>query len=230
MATTWINRGHLYAPHVTPVIADVNFIVAPANTGGLGVTNVNGQAVANVFMNTTATPGKGPNGQLNPNPAAGNILIQMADNYTRLYSMSATFQSPLSGTNLAVNATALTVGAAYVISVLGTSTAADWLALGVPSGVTPAVGVSFIAKVTGSGSGSGQVQVPATAGSNIDHLEIVGTPQLSLGPNPLGPSPNVGGWILLSAQKANALTAPATGTRIYIEMYLNQSSVTVDND
>lgn len=199
MATTWINRGHLYAPHVTPVIADCRFTVTPTN--GLGITALKGQAVQNVFMHTSTTPSAGPNGLVNPNPAAGIIMVQLADNYTQIYGCDATISSPNSGTPILVIASgaALSVGSLYVITLLGTSTAADWIALGVPRGVTPAIGVAFVALATGAGTGSGAVQAPATAGSAIDHVELVGSPTTMLGPVPVGGSPNVGAWIMLRA-------------------------------
>ncbi len=197
MSTTWINRGHMYAPHVTPVIADCSFTVTATN--GLGITNLKGQAAQNVFMHTSTTPARGNNNVLNPNPEAGVILVQLSDNYTRLYDVGATITSPNSGTPIAILASGanLTLNRLYVITVLGTSTAADWLALGVPPGITAAVGVHFIAKATGAGVGSGSVQVPATAGSAIDHVELVGLQSNMLGPVPVGGSPNVGGWVML---------------------------------
>lgn len=226
MSTTWINRGHFYAPHVTPVLADVTFTVASTNTNGLGITSLKGQAVANVFMHTTQTPGRGPNGQLNPNPAAGYILVQLADNYSQSYLQLNSITTPNSGSNV----TATTAGLAYTITGLGTATAAQWLAAGVPPGVTPAVGVSFIAKATGTIGGSATVQVPLTAHSGIDHMETVGVTNLSLSPKPVGGSPNVGGWILLACLLDTALTAPTDGTVISLGAYLNQSSVTVKGE
>lgn len=208
MSTTWINRGHLYAPHVTPVIADCRFTVTPTN--GLGITALKGQAAQNVFMHTSTTPSAGPNGLINPNPAAGIIMVQLADNFTQLYGVTATITSPLSGSSLNVDLSdaALTVGALYVITALGTTTAADWKALGVPSGVAAAVGVSFVALAVGVGVGTGTVQAPAAAGSAIDHVELVGSPTLMLGPTPVGGSPNVGAWVMLRTM-AKTVTAGA---------------------
>jgi hypothetical protein len=221
MGTTWINRGHFYVPHVTPVLADLNFIVDSANGNGLGIRSLKGQAVQNVFMHTTQTPGKGPNGKLNPNPAAGYILIQLADNYTRAYGGFTSIIPPLSGTPL----TSTTAGLAYVIVSLGTATAAQWLAAGVPPGVTPAVGVSFIAIQTATIGGAAAVEVPAA--SSIDHTETIGDSNLSLGPTPVGGSPNVGGYVLLQCLLAGTVTAPADGTVLSVCLYLNQSSVKV---
>lgn len=234
MSTTWINRGHLYAPHVTPVIADCSFTVTPTN--GLGITGLTGQAAQNVFMHTSTTPSAGPNGLLNPNPANGIILVQLSDNFTRIYETTATFVSPNSGASLNVDLSdaALTVGALYVITALGTTTSADWRALGLPAGVAPAVGASFIAAAVGVGVGTGTVQAPATSGSTINHIEMVGSPHLMLGPTPVGGSPNVGAWVMLRTLAATSSsvttlinTAPAAGTKIKLTMYLNQSSVTV---
>lgn len=234
MSTTWINRGHLYAPHVTPVIADLAFTVD--NTNGLGITGLVGQAAQSVFMHTTTTPSRAPNGQLNPNPEVGVILVQLSDNFTRVYSAIPTIVSPNSGSSLNVDASdaALTVGKLYVIQTLGTTTAADWRALGLPAGIIPAVGASFVALVTGSGTGTGTVQLPAAAGSTINHIEMVGKPHLMLGPTPVGGSPNVGAWVMLRTLAATnsttttlVNTAPAAGTVIKLALYLNQSSVTV---
>lgn len=214
----------MYAPHVTPVLADCNFVVDSTNGNGLGVRNQKGQAVANVFMHTTVTPGRGTNNQLNPNPAAGYILIQLADNYTRSYGGMTSIIAPVSGTPL----TATTAGNAQIIVSLGTATAAQWLAVGVPPGVTPAVGVAFIATASATIGGAATVEVPGS--SLIDNIQPVGNANLSLGPAPLGPSPNVGGWLLLQCLAANTLTAPADGTVISITSYLNQSSVLVKGE
>lgn len=236
MSTTWINRGHFYVPHVTPVLVDCLFTVAAADTGGLGITGLKGQGVQNVFMHTSSTPGKGPNGVLNPNPAAGYILVQLADNFMRYYGGFTQLHSPNSGSSLNVDASdaALTAGSFYIIVTLGTSTAADWLALGVPPGVTPAVGVGFVALVTGAGAGTGTVQLSAAAGSGISHIEIVSDPQLSINPIPVGGSPHVGGWLYYKSLGATnsstttlVATAPAAGTIIHMAFYLSQSSVKV---
>lgn len=234
MSTTWINRGHFYCPHVRPILVDCNFVVASADTGGLGITSLKGQGIQNVFMHTSQTPGKGPNGLLNPNPQSGVIMVQFADNYQRFYSMYSSLQVPLSGTPLNVDASdaALTAGDVYVIQSLGTSTAEDWLALGVPPGVTPAVGVSFVALVTGAGTGTGTVEAPAAAGAGIFSIAMVGNSNLSIGPIPVGGSPNVGGFVNLACYKDSAadaptLAAPADGTLISLSFYMNQSNVVV---
>ena len=227
MSTTWINRGHLYAPHVTPVLVDCNFVVDSTNGNGFGVRSLKGQGVQSLFMHTTATPGRTDNGQLNPNPAAGYIAVQLSDNFTRYFGGFSGQVSPVSGSPITITA-GLTLGVAYTIVSLGTSTAADWLAVGLKPGVTPAIGASFIATATGAGAGTGAVE--STVASGIDHIEVVGDPNTTLGPVPVGGSPNVGGWIYLACYLNSTLTAPADGTTIGLTFYLNQSSVKVKGE
>lgn len=224
MSTTWINRGHLYAPHVTPVIVDCRFIVNAADTAGLGITSgsLKGQGVAAVYMHTSATPATG-----NPNPQAGTILVHLADNFSQLYQFSASMSSPLSGTPILVASAGVVTGLVYSISAVGTTTQAGWVTLGLPPGITPAVGVSFVAKATTTATGTGAVQVPLSTASGIDHIENVGGAHLILGPTPVGGSPNIGGWAVLNCEKNTALTAPTDGTVIRLTWYLSQSSVTV---
>lgn len=217
----WMNFGHFYTNLTTPNLVSCNFIVDAANGNGLGIRSLKSNGyVKNVYMHTTSTPASG-----NPNPASGLIMIQLADNYARSICGMSSIVSPLSGSNVVVTAAgaALTPGAAYVIVLVGTTTAAQWAALGVPAGVTPAVGVSFIAKLSGIGVGSGLVQVPTS--SNTDSIETIGDPNLSLGPQN---SPNQGGWIILQTLKSDVLTAPAAGSVIALSFLLDSSSVNVD--
>lgn len=234
MANTFFaNVGRIFAPHNAPVLLDCNFVVDSANGNGLGIRNLKGPKIANVFMNTSATPGVGNNGVVNPNPAAGIIMVQLGSNYSRFYLGAYGIISPLSGSNLAVNATNLTVGKVYVITSLGTSTAADWVTLGVGKGLTPAVGLSFIAAATGAGSGSGQVQ--ASVPSGITTIETLGDPNLSIAPNVGLQS---GGAMVLSqilAPTSSSVTtliptAPPTGTVIALSFYLSNSSVLVSGE
>lgn len=321
------NYGKFYSFQSKPVLLDLQFVVDA--TVGTGTTNVKGQGVQNVFMHTSTTPSGG-----NPNPANGYALVQLAYNYTRVYGGPVNLSPPLSGSNVAINGSALTAGVPYQITdvghgpagtatinfvddvsgamassyfslydsygntfiiwfvvsgvgsrpnlgaeaaygtvglhyvqqsivtndtddtiadavvvtvnalpsgtagvfsftsaaVTGTVTVTstvnlplagppadglistgaafaignystnlqDWQGVGLPKGVTPAVGVSFIATATGyttGGGSTGQVKIFGTTG--VSHAEILNDPNLSLGPIPMGGSPNVGGWILV---------------------------------
>lgn len=163
-----------------------------------------------------------------PNPAAGNILVQLAGNYNRFLFSNIGDIGPLSGSTIAVDSTLLTVGQAYVIVSVGTSTAADWLALGVPAGVTPAVGVAFIALVTGSGSGSGLVELSSNSG--ITKYQGVGDANQSIAPYASPSTSVIGSWVLFQSLAATSSsvttlipTAPANGTVIGIQCWLSNS-------
>jgi len=172
-------------------------------------------------MHTSATPASG-----SPNPEAGIILVQLDDNYNTYLGGFSGFSNPLSGTSISIStASSLTVGAPYVITSLGTTTTAQWVAIGVPITITPAVGVSFIASAT-SGSGTGTVQAPLSTGSGIDHMELIGDPSTMNSNNPQAGS---GLTLMFACYKNGVLTAPANGTVIGMSFYMNDSSVVVGN-
>lgn len=167
-----------------------------------------------------------------PNPAVGYILAQMSSGYERLLFSNIGDGSPLSGTNIAIAAAGalLTVGQVYVITVLGTSLPADWLAIGLPLGVTPAVGASFVATSTGAGIGSGQVQVPLAAGSGIAKYDLIGDPNVSNSPMFQYSTAVKGAWVLFRALAATsagvttfAAAAPANGSLIAIQTWWSNS-------
>ena len=220
----WASGGKVYSMHVMPVLLDCNFVVDSTNGNGLGIRSLKGPGVKAVYMHTSATADP-----LNPNPASGTIVIQLADNYNRSFSGFNAIVSPVSGSPLLVASAGLTVGVAYIIVSLGTTSVAAWHALGVPAGVTPAVGVSFIAAAT-SALGTGAVEITSAAGSNVCTIETVGDPNLSINPNP-NANQGFGGQIILQARDyAGALTAPANGSVISLAFYLSNSSITVQGE
>jgi hypothetical protein len=291
MATTWINRGHFYAPHVRPVLVDCNFVVDSTNGNGAGTRNLKGQGVQSVFMNTSAAftgtshtstlidgiasgtgsllvgmpvQGSGiPAGTTiqgivssgsitlsqattssttgsityqapgNPNPPAGYMIVKLADNFNRYYGGFSGYVAPVSGTPILVASAGVTLGDTYVITLVGTTTYAGWVSLGMPPGITPAVGVSFTATATATATGSGVVETIAPTGSGVNHIEVVGDPNTTLWPIPVGGSPNVGGILTLvnfastGSAGVNAIAAPANGTPVGLAFYLGQSNTPV---
>jgi hypothetical protein len=207
--------------HAAPVLIDCNFVVDSTNGNGLGIRNLKGPGVAAVYMNTSATPAAG-----NPNPAAGTIVVQLADNYNRVYPGWYSLLSPVSGTPILVTAAGahLTVGVGYVIVTLGTTTAADWITLGVPKGVVPAVGVSFIAAATGAGVGSGAVEIAAATGTGINSIETLGDPNASSNPTPQA-AQGFGAQIILQCRLDGTITAPTNNSVIGLGIYLGNSSL-----
>lgn len=235
----YANGRAMYAMHVKPVIIDCNFVVDSTNGNGLGIRSLKGPMVQNVFMNTSATPGTGnsnpatPNIVVtNPNPAAGTIIVQMQDNFNRIFTGGNSIVSPL-GSSIKVDASdaALTIGVAYVITIVGDATAADWVALGLPAGVTPAVGAAFIAAATGHGTASvTRVAPTAAAGSGIFTIETVGDGNQSIAPNPAS-GQGFGAQFILQCRKdsssASTIAAPADGSVISLSFYLSDSSIQV---
>lgn len=159
-------------------VIDFNFIVDHANGNGLGIRSLKSsvpgiplsQLVTSLFMNTSATPAAG-----SPNPAAGLIMLQLAVNYLGYVGGYWGAVSPLAGSAL----TSVTQHNAYVITSLGTTTTAQWVAAGLPVGQVPTVGGAFIATMTGAIGGTGTVQVPGVSG--IGNIEAVGDPNQGVG-------------------------------------------------
>lgn len=217
----WSNAGKIYSPYVKPVLLTCNFIVDSTNGNGLGIRSLKGPGVANVFGHTSATPGAGSNGFVNPNPDPGTFLVQLQGNYNRLLAGFCSQVAPLSGSSV----TTVTAGKVYVIVSLGTASVAQWVAKGVPVGVTPAVGLAFIAKASGSIGGSAAVQEPLSTGTGVDHFEVIGDSNLALGGQaPTGPT---GAFIILQSFLSNVLTQPANGSVVVFSFYMSDSSVTV---
>lgn len=237
----WANKGNNYAMHVKPVTLDCSFTVSSTDTGGLGITSLKGPCVQNVFMNTSATPGAGngnpatPNVTVtNPNPAAGTIVVQFQDGYSKYYLSSFFITSPNSGSDVKIDNTAMTAGVAYTITTLGNATAAKWAAIGVPAGVTPAAGVSFIAASNG-GTGNtltSRVQTSATNGSGVANMEKVGAVNstTSLNPDPTYNQGFGGQMIYQCYDYAGAKVAPAAGSVIHMSFYLSDSSVLIGGE
>lgn len=171
-----LNGKSFYTNVVKPQEVNLQFTVAAADTGGLGITSLKSNGyVQNVFMHTSQTPGVN-NGYTNPNPANGFVMIQLKQNFNVFLNAFYEINSPNSGSDIKIDNSAMTIGQVYTITTLGNATAAKWTAIGVPNGVTAAVGVSFVA-LTNGGAGNtltSRVQVPSVSGASA--FEIVGAP------------------------------------------------------
>lgn len=227
-----LNGKSLYTNVAKPCEVNLQFTVTPTN--GLGVTSVKSNGyVNNVFMHTSTTPAAN-NGFTNPNPLAGFAWIQLKNNFNQFLSVVEGIVSPNSGSDVKVDNSALTVGQAYVITTLGDTTAAQWLTLGVPAGVTPAVGVSFIALLVGvageANTSTSRVQVPSVSG--ISCVEVVGSTNTMVNS---AVSSNAGQWVLVqfladtSASVTTKIpTAPAAGSIVCMRLLFDGSSVSID--
>lgn len=158
----------------------------------------------------------------NPNPGPGYIYVQFTDQYFRDYIGWSGFKSPLSGTNISISgAGVLTLGRPYTITSVGTSTQANWAAMGLPAGVVPAVGLPFIATATGSGTGTGIVQTSIVSG--IDSIEAIGNTSVSVNNKITG----TGSYYILQTLASGVVVAPVDGSLLSLKFYLSDSSVMV---
>jgi hypothetical protein len=215
MANRNYPSSRIYSGTVLPVLINCNFVVDPANGNGLGIRNLKGAYINNVFMHTTSPLA----GTGNPNPAPGLIVVQMTDNFSRYIGGFSGQVTALSGTNTST----LTIGNAYVITSVGASTLAQWQTAGLPVGLTPTVGQSFIALTT-SIAGGGLVQAPVASG--IDHIETIGDPNQSISPNPTL-NQGYGASFTLECLASQVITAPTTGSIISLSFLMNNSSVLI---
>jgi hypothetical protein len=185
----WMNGSKVFTNLTAPAMVNMQFTVDPTDPNGIIDLMSNGYVEAVYMHSSDGSPAS-------PNPASGIIAIQLKDNYAAMINMQASLDAPVTGSELSVRAadTALTIGVPYEITTLGSASAANWLALGVPAGVTPAVGVVFIAIATGAGT-STTSKVKAIGSASIMAIESMGMSS----PESLGPqgSSNQGAWIYL---------------------------------
>jgi uncharacterized protein YidB (DUF937 family) len=224
-----INAGHFYSNVITPFLVNMQFTVTPTN--GLGITSLKSNGfVNNVFMHTSTTP-TANNGMTNPNPANGFALIQLKQNFSVFANLFWSITGTTTG-SIKIDNSAMTAGVPYVITTLGDATAAKWLAIGVPAGVTPAVGVSFVALTNGGAGNVLTSRVSTAVSTPVQAVQVVGLPSLSVNSSIAA---NSGEFVLVQftgATNSSTTTpipvAPDTASVVNLSLLFDQSSVTVD--
>lgn len=157
----------------------------------------------------------------------GVYKIQLQDAYNRYFGGACGIVEP-PGTPVAITAasTNLTVGVLYEITTVGDATADDWLAVGVPSGLTPSVGLPFVATATGAGVGttSRVAPVKGTAATSALVFNVFGDTNTVI--NQKSPS-NVGGYLFMVCREGSdgAVVDPPSGCVVGGHMFLRNSSV-----
>lgn len=221
-------NGKSYYTNVTkPIDINLNFIVDSTNGNGLGIRSLKSNGyVESVFMNTSSTPGV-INGVTNPNPLAGYALVTFKNNFNYYLGGFSGEINPLAGSPL----TSVTATHPYVIVSLGTTTLAQWQAVGFPLGFVPAVGSAFVATATGAIGGTGAVEVPGIP--SVWKVAIIGDPNQMLNNSSI--ASNAGAKMLVqftaptnSSTTTLIATAPASGTVIGMCFRFDGSSVTID--
>lgn len=220
----WSSAGKIYSMHTMPILIDCNFIVDSANGNGLGIRSLKGPCVNEVYMNTSAPLA----GSGNPNPEAGIILVQLADNYNRYLSGFAGFSGPTGSSS-----TSVVAGVPSIVASLGTSTSAQWIAVGFPAAYLnsatglPNVGASFVPTSSATIGGSASVIAFSATGAGIDHIELIGDPNQTISS---AQPQSVGAQLLFACYKNGVLTAPSNNSVISLAFYLNNSSVQVQGE
>lgn len=213
MANSRLNQ-FMYTKHGKPVIIDVDVPIGA--TGAVG-TLAGGAGISSIARN-----------------AAGIYQINFIDPYSKFLGMSWNMWSPNSGSSILVSSAGTTSGTTYVITIVGTTTTAGWQTLGLPVGVTPAVGVAFKATATTTATGTGAVQVQAAAGSTITAVEMIGNPGLTIYPTGLGAAlPYVICQCLAATNSSTTTlvaTDPANGSTLSLEFYFSDSSNLAKNN
>jgi hypothetical protein len=157
---------------------------------------------------------------------------------TLLKTSGTSLPTPASGTLTFVSGTGSTTALTYSAAVAGLATGftfaltvsdtnlADWQGVGLPVGLTPSVGQSFIATTTGAGGSTGTAIAAGISG--ITSIEVIGNPNLSFAPQPSGGSAYVGGFLLVQflAPTSTSVTtlvptAPASGTTVGMSFYVD---------
>lgn len=223
-----LNGKSFYTNVAKPLSVWCNFVVDHTNGNGLGIRSLKSNGyVESVFMNTNQTPGV-VNSITNPNPAAGYAYVTFKNNNFNYYLGGFSGQiTPLTSTST----TSTTAGNVYVITLLGTTTLAQWQTAGLPPGLTPTVGQAFVAIATGAIGGTGHVGLPGEQVSPI--VSIVGDPNASLGNSNV--ARNAGARVIVqfagptaAGNTALVATAPADGTVVGMNFNFDGSTVTID--
>lgn len=193
-----------------PVQIDLNFPVG--STGAVGT--VKGSYVSSVTR-----------------MGVGAYKIILNDNYSAFYTFSSWQTTAVTGAEIALT-TGLTLGQSYVITTLGTSTTANWQTAGLPVGLTPTLGMSFVAITASAGTGTGKVK--AVAPSAVTQIELVGDPNLELAPNP---TTNQGAILFIQCYGATdsstttlTPTDPTSGVTLGLKFLLSNSSITIGGE
>jgi len=196
--------------HVKPVQVDCDILIGASGA----VTSIKGSAVKSVTKLAT-----------------GTYQIKLMDNYSNFYQSTSDIVSPPSGSNIAVTS-ALTVGNAYVITVVGTTTLAGFQSIGLSANAAaPAVGQGFICTSSTPTTGTGQVQLVSP--STITAIELISAPLIAANTAPA----NVGSEFILRCYAAtNSSTTtliptnPPSGSVLGITLLLSDSSVIIQGE
>lgn len=150
----------------------------------------------------------------------GLYRVQLQDNYQALIQVDGSMVSPIAGT--VSSAGAYVSGTAYRIITVGTT---NYNLIGLPSGLTAAPGMTFVA--TGAGSGTGTAG--AVISSGVSSIECMNANTANVSSGMLSNQPAVnsqGGYVYLQTLgNTGALVNPASSSSMNLVIILSNSSV-----
>lgn len=203
-ARNWASN-RIYNQHLFPVHLDAQVTI--------------GSSGAPTLVTSSTIPGSSPSASQGQSKgiksitrlAAGTYRIQLSDNFSSLLDFKASFTSAVTGSNIPVDATTagLSIGTAYQITAVGSATtAANYVTLGLPAGMTAAVGQVFVALTTGTGTQSGAGTVKALANQTTGmQTQLLGDADTMLNYQPFQNS--TGGGYITFQTMGGAFTAGA---------------------
>lgn len=158
--------------------------------------------------------------------ATGIYRIQLQDNYQALIQVDGSMISPLTGS--AITAGSFVIGTPYRITTLGNT---NYTAAGLPSGLTPAIGMTFVATAIGSGTGT----ATAIGNSGVASIECLNANTQNNASGMMSNQPAInsqGGYIYISTLAPTSVSVttsipanPASGSAINMIMILSNSQV-----
>ena len=148
--------------------------------------------------------------------SVGTYKITLEDSYYRYLGGNVGFVAPLTGGNVSGGSFVATTS--YVITALGNTTQAQWVAAGLDANVLAQVGVPFVA--TGIGAGTGTVKAVGTSG--ILSTEVIGNTELTIGAQ----QGKTNGTIIFQClSDADAVADPSAGSICVFQIFVRNSSV-----
>lgn len=156
----------------------------------------------------------------------GFYRIQLQDNYNRLVGFDSVIFPPTSAAGF-IQDGSLTVGQPYQI--LFPSTSTKWTDLGLPAGLTPAIGQPFVATSGASAGPLGSSGVTAAGNGTVIPIISANIQDIQLLPNPNTElqSTTAGSYMFIQTLGTSAIVAaqPTSGTVIRYNVWLRNSNL-----
>jgi hypothetical protein len=204
--------------------AGVTYVQQSISTGDTAATI--GADLVITIENLPVAPGSATNSFT----ASGTTTVTVVSTQTHPYG-------PLPGAPQD-GASPLNTGFTFAKTVYNTNLTC-WQGVGLQLGLNPTVGQAFIATSSGVSTHGGSTGTAIAAGvSGISEIEVIGDANQSIGPVPMGGSPNVGGWVLVQflapvtsmGTTTMTPTAPAAGSVVGMTFQVESKAILISGE